>query len=632
MTSLGDKIVKTSAKFLALGAIGGAGIILKIGIDGLKELDEASAKVKSIAQGDLEKKDIKKGLLKASNKTGVKVQELGDTQYNAISSGVSAKDSLEASMTSSKLGKAGFTDANSALKILTATMNVYGLSGQKAMQSISDKMLVTQNLGVTTVAELAESMGSLTPIAKSTGLSIDELLAGMVGLTKNGIKTDEAVTAMKGVMTSIISPSKEASDMAKSLGLNFSVAGLKSKGFVGFMEEIKKKTGGSTEKMSGLFGNVRALSGALVLAGGGLKDLKGGMDGMKNSTGLTDKAFEIMENTIGSKLDKFKNRFKNTCTSIVDTQSGALGQVADKMGKWLEENEGKIEGWVDNIGKTILEIYDSLKKVMDFMINNKSTIENFVIVFASFYVATKAVLALELAFKGLEAMIVITNGAMALSGVGLAILAIGSLIAIGVLLWKNWDTVKDKANDLCFMLSKAFDNVGTFVKNIFRGIANAFIEDVNRMIDLINKLPGIKINMVEKYRMEDYNPLAKPKGDSASRSYDARANAEQAKKTISKPATLDKYTSMNRFPKKALGTQYSYGGATIINDRRGGELVDLPSGAKVIPADKTDKILGGKGGLTVQVIVQGNVIGNEEYAEYLGNHIVGKVRLAYSNM
>ena len=188
MMKMGDKIVKTTVKFAALGALIGAGIVLKVGIEGLKELDEAAAKVKTIAGSNLEKKNIKTGLLKASNKTGVGVTELGNTQYQAISAGVSSKDSLGASVTASKLAKAGFTDAESALKIMTATANVYGLKGADALKMISDKLLLTQNLGVTTVAELSESLGGLTPIAKSSGLSIDELMSSMVGLTKNGIE------------------------------------------------------------------------------------------------------------------------------------------------------------------------------------------------------------------------------------------------------------------------------------------------------------------------------------------------------------------------------------------------------------------------------------------------------------
>jgi len=625
MMGMADKIVKTTAKFVALGAVVGAGIIFKVGIDGLKELDEAAAKVKSIALGDLEKKDIKTGLLKSSNKTGVGVEELANTQYDAISSGVKSKDSLAASLISAKLAKAGFTDSNSALKVLMASMNVYGLTGSKSMQLIADKMMVVQNLGVITVAEMAESMGSVTPIAQAAGASLNELDAGMIALTKNGIKADEAAVELKGIFTTILKPSKEAADMAASLGLNFNAAALKSQGFAKFMDNVKKKTGGSTEKMAMLFGNVRALTGALVLSGVGAKDFAGGLKALEKSSGATDEAFNIMQNTIGSKMDKFKNRFKNTCTSIVDTQSGTMGKIADRMGQWLIDNEANIEKWVDNIGKAIVKIYDHIKKVIDFVIEHKTTIENFLIVFGSFYIAVKAVMALKVAFIALKSIIVLTSGAMALTPFGIAVIAIGLLVAAGVLLWKNWDTISVKLDNFAFGVKNAFSNVGTFVGNIFKDIANGFIDNINKMIALINLLPGFKINAIGKFEMGDYASLTRPKGTSASRSYDALANRKETTSTgiaIKKASRISQYAS---------GASYSNAGLALINEK-GGEIRKLSSGETIIPADKSKKLIDKtSGGNTFVINFTGNV-GDDDFFDKAGNRIVGKIISALGNM
>lgn len=483
MMSMGDKIVKTAAKFVAFGAIAAAGIIFKVGIDGLKELDGAAAKVKSIAQGALEKKNIKVGLLKTSNATGIKTGELGDTQYNAISSGVKPNASLEAAVVSAKLAKAGFTDSNSALKVLMATMNVYGKTGTKAMESISDKMLVVQNLGVITVAEMAESMGSVTPVAQAAGASIDELDAGMIALTKNGIKADEASVQLKGIFTSIIKPSSEAAKEAKKLGINFSAAGLKSKGFAKFMAEVKQKTGGSTEKMAKLFGNVRALTGSLVLSGVGFKDFNSGLAAVKNSSGATESAFKIMENTIGGKMEKLKNRFKNACTSIVDTQSGTLGKIADSIGKWIVDNEGNIQKWTDNVGKAMVKIFDNIKKVIDFIIEHRTAIANFGIAFMSFYVAIKAVLAFSAALKALGVIAAATDGLLKMTTIGWIVIAVAAVIFAGIMLYKNWDKIKAAAislwnktkevfSGIWESISSTFTNIWTTIKDVSTGIWN----------------------------------------------------------------------------------------------------------------------------------------------------------------
>lgn len=80
----------------------------------------------------------------------------------------------------------------------------------------------------------------------------------------------------------------------------------------------------------------------------------------------------------------------------------------------------------------------------------------------------------------------------------------------------------------------------------------------------------------------------------------------------------------------ATGTSYFKGGLTRVNEH-GGELITLPSGSQVIPADKTDKMLSGGQTFNIPINIQGNVIGNEEYANSLGDLLVSKLQTAMSN-
>lgn len=80
----------------------------------------------------------------------------------------------------------------------------------------------------------------------------------------------------------------------------------------------------------------------------------------------------------------------------------------------------------------------------------------------------------------------------------------------------------------------------------------------------------------------------------------------------------------------ALGTQYYSGGFTRINER-GGEIIDLPSGSRVIPADKSAKMMGGNN-INLTVNVHGNVYGENEAVERIGSAVVREVKLALNNM
>ncbi len=58
----------------------------------------------------------------------------------------------------------------------------------------------------------------------------------------------------------------------------------------------------------------------------------------------------------------------------------------------------------------------------------------------------------------------------------------------------------------------------------------------------------------------------------------------------------------------------------------------MPSGSKVTPADKTKQLLKSGNAVNVHITVQGNVIGNEQYANQLGSIIVQKVLAAQRNI
>lgn len=60
-------------------------------------------------------------------------------------------------------------------------------------------------------------------------------------------------------------------------------------------------------------------------------------------------------------------------------------------------------------------------------------------------------------------------------------------------------------------------------------------------------------------------------------------------------------------PGHATGTRNWGGGLTWINER-GGEIIDLPRGSRIYPADKSEKMMGGEGGLVYapQVTIHGN--------------------------
>lgn len=170
---------------------------------------------------------------------------------------------------------------------------------------------------------MGQSIGNVIPIAANLGVSTKELFGSLAVLTKNGIKTSEAVTGLKAAYSNILKPGSEAGKLASKLGLNFSAAHLKSVGWAKFLEEVKQKTGGNSEKMAQLFGSTEALNSVMVLAGKGAGDFNKVLKDMNKTTGLTEQAYNKVQ-TPGEKFRQSLNKLKNSAIKLGDALAPVL--------------------------------------------------------------------------------------------------------------------------------------------------------------------------------------------------------------------------------------------------------------------------------------------------------------------
>lgn len=183
------------------------------------------------------------------------------------------------------------------------------------------------------------------------------------------------------------------------------------------------------------------------------------------------------------------------------------------------------------------------------------------------------------------------NAAMSANPIGAVILLIEGAIAVGVLLYKNWDTVKAKAGEVWNSIKTAFGGIRDSITGAFSAAKEkvaGFFSWLDQKIESVPILGSI---------------------------YKGGKNA------VSWIA--------NRLDGNAMGTPYWRGGLTRVNER-GGEIMRLPSGTQIIPHDVSVKAAGGRS-VTVNVTIQGNVIGNREYTEQVGEYVGRKVLAALGN-
>ncbi len=209
------------------------------GVKFASDFESGAAKVSTIADTTkVSIEELKDGVIDLSNDTAQSTNILNEALYQAISGNVDTAESVEFLGTSVKAAVGGFTDTATAVDGLTTVLNSYGKEANEA-DRIANQMLVTQNKGKTTFGELAKDIGKVTPIASDLNLETEELFTSLAVTTAQGLATSESISGLKAAMSNIIKPSKEASEAAQTLGIDFSVSALQSKGWINFLSDVK---------------------------------------------------------------------------------------------------------------------------------------------------------------------------------------------------------------------------------------------------------------------------------------------------------------------------------------------------------------------------------------------------------
>jgi TP901 family phage tail tape measure protein len=305
MSSVGATVSTAMAPIMAAAAAG-----LKLHSD----FERGMAKVSTLVDTNVVSlQQLSNGIRQISDETGMSVTELAEAEYQAISASVDTAHVTDFVRTAAIAAKAGFTDTTTAIDGLTTVLNSYGMSAENAGK-ITDQMLMTQNLGKTTFGDLAQGIGSVATAASLAKVSTDDLFASMAILTKNGVQTSEAFTGFQGILSAVSKQSQQTVKTAAALGLDFTPEHLGQVGWIQFLTEVKEKVGDDQTAIQHLFGRVEAANAFKVLTKD-LGQLKDAQRAMGDSMGATELAFNKML-TPAEKNKIAMNQMKNALMDL----------------------------------------------------------------------------------------------------------------------------------------------------------------------------------------------------------------------------------------------------------------------------------------------------------------------------
>lgn len=305
--------------------------------------------------------DMSDAIIDLSNDTGAAATSLSESVYNAISATGDTANAVSLVADSSKLATAGFADESSALSVLTTITNAYGMATTEA-SNISDSLIQTQNLGVTTVGQLASSMGKAIATASAYSINLYNLESAYVSLTKAGISTEESTTYLSSMFNELgDSGSDVAAIIRNQTGKSFGQL-MKSGASLGdVLDILLQSVDGDTEALMNLWGSAEAGKAASAIAGQGVKTFNSNLEQLQHSTGLTEKAYQTMANTLSFQTDKLKTRITNLGTAVYEYFDDSLTEgVSGLSDAFLEltdsVKDGELSDKMEDISEGVADL------------------------------------------------------------------------------------------------------------------------------------------------------------------------------------------------------------------------------------------------------------------------------------
>lgn len=288
-----------------------------------------------IAAGDVG--ELRDGLLEISKISAQGPDELAKGLLTITSTGKEGAEALNILEASAKSSAIGLGETNEIARTLTAAVTAFQSQGLTAAHA-ADVLFATVREGGAEVADVAGSLGRVVGIAAQVGVSFEDVGAFIATFTRLGVGADEAVTALRGTLTTLINPSDQAAEALQKAGL--SMEGLRQtareKGLNEALRLIIEAFRGNEEALSDVIPNVRALAGVLGTAGSQAEEFAGVLDALRNSEGDLDRAFETTSRTNAFKFQQAIADIKREAIEAGAVLLPALSKVLDILTKVVD--------------------------------------------------------------------------------------------------------------------------------------------------------------------------------------------------------------------------------------------------------------------------------------------------------
>ncbi len=437
-------IARSAAGFLgSIAAIAG----IRSTIRTIAEFDEATTRARVIMELTTKQfAPFRAEFKKLAVDTRFTATQIADFGAELAQAGFRGRDFISVLKPSLDLAAAGAIELSKAQNIMIGTLKQWGLATSEATR-IANVFTKASFLTAASIEDISIASLKAAPLARRVGLSFEETTAILAILTENIRIAARAGTNFRGVMASLLNPSKQVAERFEAIGIsseNLNIIG-------GKVVDVLEKMGIANVDVAT---KVKLLGRESIVAGLILEESADQFRGLSKE----------LEN-LGTFAEDAAKKFENTLPGAFRRMISAVTEAQLTLGE---------EGLLGSMRKTVDFIRDvvlALKGQEDGFINS-----------------TKSVLLAKEAIVSFSGALAFLGTVAAISGIAAMVLAfnpvtvvVGAVVAAIILLRNETVEVGGVTTTVASVMIVAWEEVARAIRNVF-GI---FIKTIKASFSLL---------------------------------------------------------------------------------------------------------------------------------------------------
>lgn len=276
-------------------------------------------------------------------KTKFSAKEAAEGLSELAKAGFTAEQSMAALPGVLSLAAAGGVSVGQAAEVAAAAIAGFGLTAQDAGR-VADVLAKTANLSAVGISDLQNTFKYIAPVAASASQSMEEMASAVAIMGNAGIKGEQAGTTLRGAISRLIDPPKDAAEALARMGIHLVDVQGKMLPLSTIVGELREKTARLTEQqrnqaISSIFGQ-EALSGMLALLRQAPEAYAETTRAIQDSKGASEEMASVMNRGLGASLEQLEGAaeslaivFGKQFAPAAQSAAGALASMAEWTSK-----------------------------------------------------------------------------------------------------------------------------------------------------------------------------------------------------------------------------------------------------------------------------------------------------------